>query len=209
MARARLKNTGKALGKRGRPAQQPTCDKCGKPIEVGEQRYEWSFRYGGTYTRHASHGAPRQSETTQGSVSQLYAAQEAVSDALDADDTDYESWRSGVESALDEAADTADEMQSEYEAAAEPFGGQGPNQERADSCESWAEKLRDASSEVANVEVEEPDEIEELADDADEDDKTEHAEAIDKRADELEEAVTAAKDEVRSTAEDAIYDLEL
>jgi hypothetical protein len=140
MARARLKNTGKALGKRGRPAQQPTCDKCGKPIEVGEQRYEWSFRYGGTYTRHAE---------------------------------------------------------------------QGPNQERAESCESWAEKLRDASSEVANVEVEVPDEIEELDEDADEDETTEHQEALDKRDDELEEAVTAAKDEVRSTAEDAIYDLEL
>lgn len=209
MARARLKHTGKALGRRGNPPKQPTCRKCGEPIEPGEDRYEWSFRYGGTYTQHAHHGAPRLSETTQGSVSQLYAAQEAIDDALAADRADFTSWRDNVASALNDAADTADEMQQEYEAAAEPFGGAGPNQERAEACESWAEELRNAAEEVEGFEVEEVDEVEELTEPASHDDRVAHEEAVDAYDTAVQDAEEAAQGEVESAAEGASGNLEL
>lgn len=196
MATARLKPTGKSVR---RP--QPTCRVCGETIEPGQDRYEWSFRYGGTYTQHASHGRPRPSETTQGNVSQLYAAQESVEDALAADSADYDGWRSGVEQALSDAAETAREVGSEYEAAAEPFGGQGPNQERYEACEQWADELDDAASNVADQQPEDVDELE--RDPAPTDEEREaHEQAV-------EQAASDARDEVTGLAENAIGELQL
>jgi len=153
MARARVKNTGKPRA--GNDYHR--CDKCGQSITEGQKRYEWSFRYGGTYTRHVSCGAPRQSETTQGNISQLYAAGEDVEDAVAVDEPtevdDFEGWRDGIAEALTQAAETARELGSEYEAAAEPFGGQGANQERYEACDGWADELEDAASTVSGVEV--------------------------------------------------------
>lgn len=163
MARARIKKTGTP-----RAGNAPfRCNKCGEPILKGQDRYEWSFRYGGTHTRHVSCGAPRQSETTQGNTSQLYAAQEDIDDALaqDAGD-DFDSWKSGVVDALNQAAETARELGSEYEAAAEPFGGQGPNQERYEQCDEWADALESAAGDA---------EGEELDEDQDEDERLEEA----------------------------------
>lgn len=194
MARARLKSTGKSTKR-----AQPRCIKCGETIEPGQNRYEWTFRYGGTRCQHATHGAPRRSETTQGNVSILYAAQESVEDVLAQDELDFDSWRSSVEGALENAADEADNLQGEYEAAAESFGGAGPNQERAEACESWSETLRDAAGEVGNVEIEE---VEELGEDATDDE-------VDAYDDEVEQARSDAIDNVRSFAEDALYSLEL
>lgn len=163
MARARIKHTGTPrVGN-----AHFRCDKCGKDIVKGQDRYEWSFRYGGTYTRHVACGAPRPSELTQGRVGELYAGQEAIDDALAADvsaattadgsDADgFESWRAGVVDALNQAAETARELGSEYETAAEAFGGAGENQERYEACDAWADQLEDAAGSAESEDVEEP-----------------------------------------------------
>lgn len=158
MARARLVNTGAS-----RKRAQPRCSKCGETIEPGQQRYTWSFRYGSTYNRHATCGRPRQSELTQGRVGELYAQQEAIEDLTGNPPQDltveaFETFRDDVSQALEEAAGVARDLGEEYAAAAEPFGGQGENQDRADSCESWASTLEDAASEISGYEVEMPDE---------------------------------------------------
>lgn len=196
MARARVKPTGQRKG--GKPPFR--CRKCGNAIEPGQDRYEWSFRYGGTYRQHVSCGAPRASELTQSAGKQtLYAAQEAVEDALGGADPEtieeFESWRDGIASALRDASSDATDVAGDYEAAAEPFGGEGENAERRDSCETWASDLDDAASEVEDVEVEA---VEREADESDEDFEQRQHEALD----------TAVQD-VRSKADDAIWSLEL
>lgn len=113
------------------------CSKCGADIEPGQDRYEWSFRYGGTYRRHVSCGMPRQSELTQSKMSGVYAATEGVED-LFGHWTDPEELTGALESAADEIQYVVDE----YREAAEHFGGQGENAERADELERYADDLR-------------------------------------------------------------------
>lgn len=207
MARARLVNTGPS-----RKRAQPTCSKCGKAIEPGTKRFTWSFRYGGTYNRHQECGAPRPSELTQGRVGELYAAQEAIEDALENQPEeigDFEGWASDVAAAVDAAVEVAEELGSEYRETADTyFSGGGPNAELADGCESWSSELQDASSTISGIEVNEPDE-EDYSDEnwtvTSEDDQT-GEEAL---ADAREQALSDAIDEVRSAADDASNALEL
>lgn len=210
MARARLVNTGRA---HKRP--QPTCDKCREVIEPGTQRYTWSFRYGGTYNRHEACGHPRPSELTQGAVGTLYAAQESVQDAMSFDGStvdDFDSWKSDVAQALNDAAEAAREQGGEYQTAADAFGGAGENQERYEACESWAEALETAAGEVEGIEVdlsdvpgEDEDAEADKAEDADPDDSTDD----DERDSRLAEAIDSARQEVDSLADDAVSSLEL
>lgn len=201
MARARLVNTGTAHKR-----AQPKCDKCDETIEPGTKRYTWAFRYGGTYNRHQACGAPRPSELTQGMVGGLYAAQESVEDAMSFDGStvdEFDSWKSDVAQALNDAAETAREMQGSYEEAAEPFGGQGPSQERAEACDAWAETLESAASDVEDIEVDLTDVPDES--DVDADDSTDE----DERESKLAEAIDNARQDVDSLAGDAISSLEL
>lgn len=204
MARARLVNTGTAHKR-----AQPKCDKCGETIEPGTKRYTWAFRYGGTYNRHEACGAPRPSELTQGMVGTLYAAQESVQDAMSFDGStvdEFDSWKSDVASALTDAAEAAREQGGEYESAAEHFGGEGENAERAQACESWAESLEDAANSVEDIEVDLSDVPgEDEGEDADPDDST----AEDERESKLSDAIDNARQEVDSLADDAISSLEL
>lgn len=115
-----------------------TCSKCGQDILPGQDRYEWSFRYGGTYRRHVACGMPRQSELTLSKMAQVYAAQEDVEDLLMKDD-----WtEDDVRDALENAAAEVDTVVDEYREAAENFGGQGENADRADELESYSSDLQ-------------------------------------------------------------------
>lgn len=189
MARAFLRNTGTP-----RKGNQPhKCDKCGEPIVAGQKRWEWDFRYGGTHRRHADCGKPRDSELTQSRIADLYAAREAVEDALnDAPDSidAFDAWRDGVAEALGAAADAATEVGDEYREAAEAFGGAGDNADRADECESWQSEMEGAQGNVEGVTI-----------DVDED------EPADETA--LETLLTDAVSEVTSLAEDACGSLGL
>jgi len=86
----------------------------------GEPYYWWKFRYGG---KRFSATRPRPSQLTQSKWAMVLEAQEAVEDAESLDD---------LRSALESASETCGDCASEYEEAAEHFGGQGENQERAD-----------------------------------------------------------------------------
>lgn len=178
-----------------------TCDKCHQPIEPGQRRYEWKFRYGGTYRRHVACGRPRQSELTQSNLSTLYSAQEAIEDACENQPStveDFGAWRDEVEAALSNAAETARDTGAEYETAAEPFGNQGPNQDRYEACEAWADELDDAASDVQGTEPDLPEREDFTGDDADDD----YEQAVT-------DAVETAADEVSGRAQDASGTLEL
>lgn len=203
MARATLVKTLKA-----RKKAQPSCAKCSKVIEPGEMRYTWTFFRGATYNRHQTCGHPRPSELTQGRVAELYAAQEAVEDACEVDVSaegfEFEPWREGVAEALGSAKDAAEELADEYREAAEYFGGEGENAERADACEEWGTTLETAISTVEGIEVE----------DADDDDSSRAPDVDDEEWAEMVEAerirvLDDACSEVVSAAEEAIQELSI
>jgi hypothetical protein len=73
----------------------------------------------------------------------VYAAQEDF-DLSHLSPTD--DGHSGIEEALRDFAEQVREVASEYSDAAEAFGGQGENQERADELESWADEVENAVS---------------------------------------------------------------
>jgi hypothetical protein len=114
------------------------CGKCGDAINPGTVYYTWSFRYGGTHRRHFECGRPRPSELTQSRMSDVYAAQEAFQDL--GTEASYEDQAAAVQDLID----TVTEVAGEYEAAAEPFGNSGENQERYEMLEGWVTDLEDA-----------------------------------------------------------------
>lgn len=123
--------------KKNRSGKERACGKCQTVIQPGEQYKKWSFRYGGTrYRCMKPECAPRPSDLTQSKMSEVYAALENAQDALPA--TAYED----LEELLREAGETASEIAEEYREAAEPFGGEGENAERADELEGYADELQ-------------------------------------------------------------------
>lgn len=118
---------------RGKPY---SCSTCGKEIEAGQSFLYWSFRYGGTRRIHKDHGYPRRSQLTQSAMGEVYSAVEGLEDTL-AGDWAFEDLESGVE----EVKEIADQVRSQYEEAAEHFGGQGENQERAEMLEQFIDAL--------------------------------------------------------------------
>jgi hypothetical protein len=71
-----------ATKKKNKAGKPYDCCKCSDKIKAGESYYEWSFRYGGTYRQHTSHGSPKASQLTQSKLSGAYAAIEAAEDAV-------------------------------------------------------------------------------------------------------------------------------
>lgn len=132
MARARLKTKNRG-GKTG----EYRCSGCSEPIVPGERYWEWSFRYGGTYRQHATHGMPRPSQLTQSNMSEVYAGIESVEDLIARDDWSTED----AVSAVEELRSTVEEVAQGYRDAAEPFGDAGPHAERADELDSYADQL--------------------------------------------------------------------
>jgi hypothetical protein len=98
-------------------------------VKKGEPYYWWKFRYGG---KRYSAIRPRESQLTQSKWSEALSAMEACEDAASLDD---------LESACQDAAGTCRELADEYREAAEHFGGEGENAERADHAEALADEL--------------------------------------------------------------------
>lgn len=143
-------------------AKKKTCGKCNKEIKPGDRYYTWSFRYGGTYLRHVSCGHPRQSELTQSKLSGVYAAQEDGQAAIDEWDGEE---ASDIAQALNDAAEAAREVATEYEDGIQNMPDslqQGSvaeeMQEKADAINAWADELESAASDVEGEDKpEEPD----------------------------------------------------
>lgn len=130
MPRVHLK-TKRAAGKR-----PYICDTCREIIEPGVEYYTWSFRYGGTRFRHKDHGYPRPSELTQAKTASILAAIEAEEDGWHQWETEED-----AQQAAQNIAEVAREIASEYEEAAEAFGGAGENQERYEMLDAYADEL--------------------------------------------------------------------
>lgn len=127
-----------------------SCGRCGRAIKPGDEYLQWSFRYGGTHYRCASH-YPRQSELTQSKLASVYAAQESVQDQMP-ELTDPDS----IVAAVEDVGSAAQEVADEYREADEAFGGQGATEaaERADELEAWAQDLESFQLDVDDEEDE-------------------------------------------------------
>ena len=121
---------------------------CGREIQPGEKYFSFSFRYGGTQVRCSDH-YPKQSELTQSKLSELYAAIEDAEDEMSSAESVDD-----VVTALSNVEEVAQNLASEYEEAAEPFGGQGENMERAEALQAYADELSNFSPEEVEEEAE-------------------------------------------------------
>lgn len=99
-------------------------------IEKGDSYYWWEFRYGGV---RYSKTYPSRSQLTQSKKSEAYSAFEALEDII----SNRESIED-VSSALDDYRSALESIADEYREAAEPFGGEGENAERAEAYERAA-----------------------------------------------------------------------
>ena len=109
-------------------------------IAKGETYYHWTPYRG---SKHYSKTPPLPSQTCGSRWAEVYAHREAIEAAQAAID---------LHDAIQNAADEIDGIADEYEQAAEPFGGQCPNQERADALHELASGLEDAASGMEDVE---------------------------------------------------------
>jgi len=119
-----------------------TCEKCRTTIPKGGEYRSWAhFRQKPHVVCMAPTCTPTKADLTGSEkLSRLYVAQEtaraAVSDAGSPEE---------IAEALREAADIATEVADEYREAASAFGDQGPNAEKADEIEPWADDLQSAA----------------------------------------------------------------
>jgi hypothetical protein len=141
------------------------CSRCRTPIKAGEP-YKWfANRIGRSSHRKnfCKNCNPRPSEmTTSDKLSNLYAAQESIEDALQRGEQDFETFRDNVRAALEEAAQTARDTGQEYRDSKdnmpESFQNSSPGEEldeKADQCDAWADELESAAQEVESTEREE------------------------------------------------------
>lgn len=125
------------IRKKNKAGKERICGKCSEAIKPGDTYKTWSFRYGGTYYRCSGLACrPRPSDLTQSKLSEVYAAVESAEDEIPGLNYIEE-----IKSSVDQVAETTQEIAQEYEEAAEPFGGEGENAERAQELESWADEL--------------------------------------------------------------------
>lgn len=123
------------------------CGRCGREIKPGERYFSYSFRYGGTQVRCSEH-YPKQSELTQSKLSELYSAIEGAEEEMASAETVDD-----IVTAVGSVEEVARDLASEYEEAAEAFGGAGENAERAEMLESYADELSNFSPDEAEAEV--------------------------------------------------------
>jgi hypothetical protein len=113
-------------------------------VAKGESYYHWSFRYGGM---HKSKTKPRPSQLTQSKLSSVYAANEALEDAVDACDNPGD-----LPDALRECADEVRSVADEYSDAAEAMGAAGEQHtDSADQLNDYADELESAADEIEGL----------------------------------------------------------
>ena len=186
------------------------CCRCSDKITAGNSYYEWSFRYGGTYRQHVSHGSPKQSQLTQSKLSGAYAAIESAEEAVGTAES-VEDLISALEECASEIDGVAEEYQESFDAIPENLQQGGPAQEmqeKIEALQSFSEELNSAAGGLEEFDEEEPEEpdFERYSttpefDEAHKAWKTKH--------DEWEEKQTAHLEEQRSAAEESLGNLSI
>lgn len=132
-------------------------------VKKGEKYFKWSFRYGGT---HKSKTYPRASQLTQSKYSEVYAAQENVSDVCASSEC-------ALQDIIDVCRDAAEQIRAvgeEYLEADEAMGGHqsGSNYERSEYCEQGASDYEELADTFDGIEFGEDEDFATEADAMDE-----------------------------------------
>ena len=136
------------------------CCQCAEKIKSGENYYEWSFRYGGTYRQHTAHGHPKASQLTQSKLSGAYAAIESAEAYLAAAES-IEDMQSALEECATEIENVAEEYQDSFDSIPENLQQGGPAQEmqeKIEALQSFSRELQDAASNLEEFDEDEPEE---------------------------------------------------
>ena len=176
------------------------CCRCSNKITAGNQYYEWSFRYGGTYRQHVSHGNPKQSQLTQSKLSGAYAAIESAEEAVGTAES-VEDLIFALEECASEIDGVADEYQDSFDAIPENLQQGSPAQEmqeKIEALQSFSEELNSAAGDLEEFDEEET--VREA---------TNTEEEFDREREEWEEKQTAHLEEQRSSAEEALGNLSI
>lgn len=185
------------------------CSRCPDPIKDGDQYYEWSFRYGGTYRQHVSHGSPKPSQLTQSKLSGAYAAVEAAEDAIAAAES-VDDLKAALEECAGEIDSVAEEYQDSFDSIPENLQQGGPAQEmqeKIEALQSFSEEL--TGNDLEDFDEEEP-ELDEEPTDKDSKEWTEWSKAHDQYLVDIEDwqqKQTDHLEEQRSAAEEIIGNL--
>jgi DNA-directed RNA polymerase subunit RPC12/RpoP len=112
------------------------CSGCGTEILPG-MAYKWAQPGFRSHSRVVKCSACsfRRSELTTSLMAEVYAAIEEAEDNIAG--FTWEDGTDALDQELSNVRDARDSVVEQYTAAAEPFGGQGENQERADELEDW------------------------------------------------------------------------
>ncbi len=147
------------------------CNRCSEPIKVGEKYYEWKHNHAPVSRRHVQHGAPKQSELCTGKMSGVYAATEALEEAITSARNSNDA--SGLEDALNECASSVREVGDEYSSNIDNMPESLQNgstaedmREKAEALEAFAEALENAAQEIdlEGCDEEEPEVMEDHTD---------------------------------------------
>lgn len=127
-----------------------SCNRCDKPIIAGQAYYEWKHNHAPVSRRHQEHGAPKQSELCTGKMSGVYAATEALEEAITSARNSNDA--SGLEDALNECASSVREVGEEYSSNIDNMPESLQNgstaedmREKADALEAFADALENAA----------------------------------------------------------------
>lgn len=130
--------------KAARKDQDP-CGRCGAEIKKGDPYKHASPGFRGPKLVRCDNCTFRQSELTTSLLAGIYAAQEQAHDDLDGLSDDWTTTED-VDTILQTCASEAEDVQGQYEEAAEAMGAAGEeHQEKADLIESWASDLTDVT----------------------------------------------------------------
>lgn len=189
-----------------------TCCQCSDTIKAGESYYEWSFRYGGTYRQHTSHGTPKQSQLTQSKMSAAYAAIESAENSISIAEN-IEDLRSALEECAGEIDSVAYEYQESFDAIPENLQQGGPAQEMQEkikALQSFSNELQDTASNLEEFDEDEPEEPDKPGpDDAPDPDLTKAREEWEEEHSQWEDRASEYLDEQRSQAEEVLSNLSI
>lgn len=159
--RVKLKTKNKGIKQETYP-----CRKCSEPIKAGEKYYEWKHRHADPSRQHSTHGAPKQSELCTGKMSGVYAANEALEEAIASGD------HGGLADALTSCAESVREVAQEYEDNRSNMpeslqdGTVGSEmEEKANSLNEYADELENAAGDASVTDWEYDEDEPEVMDD--------------------------------------------
>lgn len=154
-------------------------------IKKGESYWHWSFRVGSRFVKRYSKTQPKRSQLTQSAfLSAMYDIEDSLDDEVKSflkGENDFEGLASACEDAASQVRDTGEECESSRSNMPEGLQDGETGQlleQRYDQCNSIADELESAASDIRDLQPEKPEDDEKDGDTTNEDARDEAAEVV-------------------------------